>query len=311
MKYSIIDIGSNSMRLTVYEVENGHFQILFKDKLMAGLAGYVEKGCITEAGIRRAYECLLEFKTTLSLLGITENISVFATASLRNIINTDEAAARITAESGFEIDVITGEEEALLGYIGAMHDLSFTSGTFVDIGGASAEISILADEKFLFSKSYRVGSLKLYKECVKKILPGEGSIKRIKEMIKEELPRDVLDAFAPQDVIACTGGTSRAMLKFARYLGLIADDRNGMSAADLEEIGRYLLDDPRVATDLILKITPERIHTIIPGYMILQHIVSQFEAKEIIISNYGVREGYLCQKVLNKSWHTNIPKTEK
>ena len=52
MKYSVIDIGSNSMRLTVYKVKNGSFKILFKDKRMAGLAGYVEKGCISDRGIK-------------------------------------------------------------------------------------------------------------------------------------------------------------------------------------------------------------------------------------------------------------------
>ena len=62
---------------------------------------------------RQAYESLLEFKNTLTLLGICENIHVFATASLRNIVNTEEAVAKITAETGFHIDVITGEEETL------------------------------------------------------------------------------------------------------------------------------------------------------------------------------------------------------
>ena len=65
MKYSVIDIGSNSMRLTVYKVKNGSFKILFKDKRMAGLAGYVEKGCISDRGIKRACDLLLEFKSTL------------------------------------------------------------------------------------------------------------------------------------------------------------------------------------------------------------------------------------------------------
>ena len=49
---------------------------------------------------------------------------------------------------------------------------------------------------------------------------------------------------------------------------------------------------------MILKVDPERIHTIIPGYMILQSIADQTGAKKIIVSNYGVREGYLCRKVL-------------
>ena len=56
MQHAVIDIGSNSMRLTIYEVENTNFKILFKDKIMAGLASYVENGYISEDGIRCAYE---------------------------------------------------------------------------------------------------------------------------------------------------------------------------------------------------------------------------------------------------------------
>ncbi len=108
MKYSVIDIGSNSMRLTVYKVKNGTFKILFKDKRMAGLAGYVEKGCISDRGIKRACDLLLEFRSTLETFDIMDRVYVFATASLRNIVNSDEAAAKITEETGFNIDIVTG-----------------------------------------------------------------------------------------------------------------------------------------------------------------------------------------------------------
>ncbi|MGN0505582.1 MAG: hypothetical protein ACI4FZ_03420 [Lachnospiraceae bacterium] len=298
MKYAIIDIGSNSMRLTVYEAENHNFKILFKEKIMAGLAGYVENGCISEDGIHRAYEGLLEFKNTLELLGITEKIYVFATASLRNIINTDEAVAKITAATGFPIDVISGEEEAQLGYIGAMHELSAADGTFVDIGGASTEITIFAAGSVLFSKSYRIGSLNLYKNCVKKILPGDGSVKRIRGAVNAELQRQTFDGFIPQKQLICTGGTARSILKFAKHIGLVSDSENTISAEELKEVGKLFLDDSKVAADAILKVDPERIHTIIPGYLILQSIAEQFESERITVSNYGVREGYLCQKVL-------------
>ena len=147
MKYSVIDIGSNSVRLTVYRVKDGAFRILFKDrKRMAGLAGYVENGCISDAGIERACDTLLEFRNTLHLLGITDRIYAFATASTgRNIVNSDEASARITAATGFDIDIITGEQEAILGYTGVMRELHVSDGVFTDIGGASTEIAFFRD----------------------------------------------------------------------------------------------------------------------------------------------------------------------
>lgn len=299
MHQAVIDIGSNSMRLTVYEVENTNFKILFREKIMAGLAGYVEDGYISDEGIRRAYDGLLKFKNTLALLGITANIHIFATASLRNIINTEEATERITAATGFQVDIITGEEEAMLGYIGVMHEISLSDGAFIDIGGASTEISVFKERAVLFSKSYRVGSLKLYKDCVKKILPGDGSLRRIKETISNVFPGRIFKEYARQEQLVCTGGTARSILKFAKYLNLVPDDANTMYIEDIKKIGSLLMGDEKYAADAILKVDPERIHTIIPGYLILRYVAEKFESKKIVVCNYGVREGYLCRKILS------------
>ena len=140
MKQAVIDIGSNSMRLSVYETTPaGGFSILFKDKFMAGLAGYVEEGALSQEGIDRAILGLRGFRSTLEALGI-HNVAVFATASLRNIRNTRPAVEAIQRATGFPIEVISGQEEARFGYLGAMEELALPDGLFVDIGGASTEV---------------------------------------------------------------------------------------------------------------------------------------------------------------------------
>ena len=79
MKQAIIDIGSNSIRLTLYETEGQNFKILFREKIMAGLAGYVEDGKLSVEGIECACAGLLTFRGILQTLAI-DHISVFATA---------------------------------------------------------------------------------------------------------------------------------------------------------------------------------------------------------------------------------------
>ncbi len=299
MQHAVIDIGSNSMRLTVYDVNGNDFKILFKEKIMAGLASYVEDGYISSEGIRRAYKGILEFVDTLAPFGISrENTHVFATASLRNIINTDEAVAQINAASGFDIDIITGAEEAFLGYAGAMREVSVENSIFVDIGGASTEITVISDEAVIQSKSYHVGSLKLYKDCVKKILPGKGSLKRINDAISSAIPREGFDGLTLPEKFVCSGGTSRSVLKFAKHLELIPENENTFRAEHLNEIAKIFLGDEKKAADTILKVDPERIHTIIPGFLILRYITDLMPAGKIVVCNYGVREGYLCQKIL-------------
>lgn len=133
MKIGIIDIGSNSIRLTVYETRFDEFRILFKEKIMAGLASYVEKGALTEEGIDAACSAILEFRGILDALKIT-HFKVFATASLRNIKNTEEALAQILEETDSAVEVLSGEEEAYLGYFGVMEELDLKNGVIVDIG---------------------------------------------------------------------------------------------------------------------------------------------------------------------------------
>ncbi|MBP3318433.1 MAG: hypothetical protein J6K94_00345, partial [Ruminiclostridium sp.] len=125
MKQAVIDIGSNSMRLTVYETNGGIFTVLFKDKVMAGLAGYVEDGVLSQDGINRACQGLLSFQATLEALDI-RRVAVFATASLRNIKNTRQAVALLEATTGYPIEVLSGEEEARWGYEGAMEELEIS-----------------------------------------------------------------------------------------------------------------------------------------------------------------------------------------
>ena len=182
MKQAIIDIGSNSMRLTVYEVAGEAFKILFREKSMAGLAGYVEEGRLSPEGIARACSGLLEFRETLAALDITA-VAVFATASLRNIFNTAEAVWAIQTATGFSVEVLSGTEEALLGYYGAGLEVHCTSGAFLDIGGGSTEVVVFDQGQPVQSASFRMGSLSLYRSYVKKILPGDGALKRMKEAI--------------------------------------------------------------------------------------------------------------------------------
>ena len=301
MKQAVIDIGSNSIRLTLYETEGQSFHILFREKIMAGLAGYVEEGKLSAEGIECACKGLLTFRGILRTLEIAR-ISVFATASLRNISNTEQALTIIRAATGYSVEVISGEQEALFGYAGAMKELRLSSGAFLDIGGASTEIVTFEESLPVDFASFSIGSLSLYRRCVKKILPGEGSLRHLRQEISRTI--DVSEgALAPRPLIVGVGGTARAALKLARHYYKMSDDCRSMTAEQLDGLCRFLCGGKKAASDLILRLEAERIHTLVPGLLILQHVFHLFGAQQLIISNYGVREGYLSQRILQ----TNTP----
>lgn len=297
MQCAVIDIGSNSIRLSVYDAEKTNFKILFKEKIMAGLASYVEDGVLSPEGIECACHSLIELKERLRLLNI-QNVSVFATASLRNINNTQDVLQKIYSTTGFCLEVISGKQEAFYGYTGAMLDLSLPSGIFLDIGGASTEIAFFANGTLIEAESYPIGSLRLYEDCVKNILPGKGSRERIKKRIEAELASCRISSCGAS--LACVGGTARAVLKLGRRRYHLPDSCNVLSIDELKALYDDLCNGDRRAAELILKTAPERIHTLLPGMSILCFLAQKTKASQMIVSKYGVREGYLCQRIQTK-----------
>lgn len=306
MKQAIIDIGSNSVRLTLYETEGENFKILFREKIMAGLAGYVENKKLSAEGIECACSALLTFKEILRTLQI-DNVCVFATASLRNVSNTDDALAVIRAATGYSVEVISGEDEALLGYMGAMRELHLSSGIFLDIGGASTEIVTFDNGSVADYASFPIGSLSLYRRCVKKILPGDGSLRRLRQTTEKVINIHGNSATV-RSLAVGVGGTARAVLKIAHHYYGISDDCRSVTAEQLDGLCFFLCSGKKEASDLMLRLVPERIHTLIPGVLILQHIMHLFRAQQLVVGKFGVREGYLCQKILKSN--TDTPKTE-
>lgn len=297
MKYALIDMGSNSIRMTVYDISHTGFKILFKEKIMAGLAGYVENGILTQEGIDQACHALQEFQHTIDLLHI-EQLSVFATASLRNVANTSEAVEQIHLATGISVEVLSGKDEAEYGYYGAVRDIQMSDGLFVDIGGASAEIVLLTDGKIKQSESVPVGSLKLYRDCVKKILPGKDEQKRMEEVIRKAFGSSKVKNIPRQEHMVCVGGTARAALRLCRKLYGLPDDCRSFSRKQLDSLVKCLCKTDKNAVDLILRYETKRIHTLIPGLMILRYLAEQYEISDITVSSYGVREGYLSQRIL-------------
>lgn len=296
MQYALIDMGSNSIRLTVYDLDKTSFKILFKKKIMAGLAAFVKDGILTQDGIDSACSSLQEFQHTLERLHI-ENLAVFATASLRNIANTDQALEQIQQATGICVEVLSGKMEAECGYYGAITDVHFDNGLFVDIGGASAELALFAEGTLQGAGSVPVGSLKLYRDCVKKIMPGKESRQRIEKAIRKAFESSDLKDIPGQQQIVGVGGTIRATLRLCKkHCGLPEDSRT-FNREHLEELTGYLCKNDKNAMNLILLYEPERIHTLVPGILLLGYLMDQYGAQEVTVSHYGVREGYLHQKI--------------
>ena len=111
--YGIVDIGSNTIRMVLYKVIDNEIQQMLNSKIPAGLVGYIDNNnMLSKKGILKAIEALSKFETILESVAVKE-VHAFATASLRNISNSEEVLAEIKKHCSFDIEIISGKEEAV------------------------------------------------------------------------------------------------------------------------------------------------------------------------------------------------------
>lgn len=216
--YAIIDVGSNTVRMNIYKLERGQLSLVMGKKESVGLASYVKNGQMLPEGVNRACEVLAEFRMILQDLGITD-YHVFATAALRNAVNSRAAVAEIMERTGIKIEVISGETEAELDFIGASHAVEVTDGLLVDIGGASTELVVYAGGEIKKKVSLPIGSLNTYDRYVTNLLPSRTERKAIRQMVLNLLKQDT-DLYEGEYIIVCgVGGTIRAGSRAYRAAG--------------------------------------------------------------------------------------------
>lgn len=292
----IIDIGSNTVRMNVYHVNKQSFSVLFSIKEMAGLVAQIENNKLLEAGLQNLIRILNNFKTTIETLNITE-VYCFATASLRNIENQDFVLSTIQFETGFKVDLIDGQEEGTLGVIGAKAYQDVPKAILVDLGGGSCEVVPFIDEEILSSVSYPIGSLSLYKTFVSELLPTKAQQKAIKKFTSETI--NVKEIKKQEfDTVIGVGGTMRALLKVKQYLTKDYSASNVLLLSDLKMILKTLGDGSKESQDTLLKVVPDRIHTLIVGLCAIIELITEMGVQQILVSKNGVREGYLIKNVL-------------
>lgn len=296
MKYAVIDVGSNTIRLAVYAVEGKKFTLLFSQKDTVGLAGYIQSGIISQNGIHKACETLLKFRMLLQQFQV-EQAFAFATASLRNIHNTQEAIHQIFLLTGYTIDVISGQTEAYLDYYGILHEVPLESGLLFDIGGGSTELVTFAHDGPGIIESLPIGSLNLTCKYVEKLVPKQKEREQIQERIQKEFKKHKLNHFPSYPILCGIGGTIRTILKLVQVQQGIPETQRTISTKQLHTLSKALWKKDHAAQQLLQQNCPDRLHTIYTGMILVNELVQLTQCDAIYVSQSGVREGYLRREL--------------
>lgn len=306
--YGVIDLGSNSIRLVVYDAKEPRsgsgkpiakkdFKSIINEKKIAGLAAYVQDGVFTRAGIDRAVDVLQEHLKHARNLNC-DRISVFATAVLRNCSNSAEAVRAISDAIGLPIDLLSEHDEAHLGFVGATCDRTIDNGTLIDIGGGSTELTAIVDGKDTHGVSLGQGSVSSYAQFVNMILPTDDEMHAIEDAFKDRLATlGDLDPYRATRLYGI-GGSTRAISKMYGMAFCSGVRPKLIELHQVDALLTMLARNRETFAHIAVKAVPDRLHTLVPGCLITITLMRELGARSIEICKYGVREGYLIERIL-------------
>ncbi|MEP6477611.1 MAG: Ppx/GppA phosphatase family protein [Actinomycetota bacterium] len=292
--FAVIDIGSNSGRMIVFRLqEGGHLDVIEDARAPLRLARALRAGNeLGEEAIERTMEALRDFRAVADGAGAT-SITAVATSAVREAADGPLLLARAAA-IGIPLHVIAGDEEARLGFLGAVHDLPVTGGLTMDVGGGSTELSLFADRELVRSWTLRLGSLRISDMHLDGDPPTEKSLKHARREIVDLLGAADIPKLSEDDELIGIGGTIRNLAKIdlrRREYPLPLLHGYVLTQSRLTQIIQDLSARKMTRRAQITGLNPDRADTIVGGALIVQGIVDHIAADHLTVSSRGLREG--------------------
>ncbi len=289
---AVIDIGSNSVRLVIYEKTSRYaFHLLHEEKSRVRISenAYENDSNLQEVAMVRAITALREFLSITTSYRVRKILCV-ATSAVRDAKNKQEFLHRVKHELGLNIKVIDGAKEAYYGGIACANLLPKMSGVVIDIGGGSTECACIVEGKVVDNYSLNLGTVRL-----KELFFDKDDISGAKAYIDDTLKQ--LPTKHAKRIIGI-GGTFRALSKAIMQKNSYPLEKihaYEFSAKELKQHGKKILKTEDNSELSKLNIKPERYDVIRPGTLILLRLMKYLECETMVASGAGVREGvYLC-----------------
>src|SRR6195256_3567192 len=301
IRISAIDIGSNSIRQTIADVSpTGVIRVVDEMKAAPRLgAGLYKKGALSEVAIQNALSTLTRMATLADQLGVTRT-EVVATSAVRDAANGDEFLKLVKTETGLSVRVLRGDDEARLSFRSALahFDLGVGRAVVMDIGGGSLELALSADGLVERLISLPFGAIRMTEQYVGVGLKKKG-MRKLRKHVRRELRRTVAARHWHASRIICSGGTftSLAAIHLARTGIENAKTVHGtvIPRVELEHIVDMLHNMSLEERQTVPGLNAARADIIVGGLAVAAEVMARLEARELVISAYGIREGILLE----------------
>lgn len=310
-KISLIDIGSNTIRLVIFEYTEAHGLREERNiKTPARLAQYIDdQGVMTEEGIDALLKILHSFKQISDKYDI-EEIYPVATAAIRQSENRNDIIQRVKDELDLDVKIISGDQEATFGYEAAVHTISYYDAVTIDIGGGSTELTFYEDKNLIYKKSLPFGVVTLKSMFFNdKEHNDKKAIKEVKKFVAEQFKK--VNWLPGRNVpILAIGGSARNIARI--HQSLISYPIAGvhgytMTRDNLQTVYKLLKSTDVDDLDSVDGLSKDRADLIMPASIVFNTLFDVVEATEFKFSRKGLREG-LAMSIISRDYPTAFNK---
>jgi len=289
-----IDLGSNSFHMIISRLRDGHFQVVDKLREMVQLrAGLDENGHLTDVAQERAIACLERFGERIKDVP-PSSVRIVGTNTLRIAKNSDTFLAKAKKALGHPIEIIAGEEEARLIYLGVAHALAFdnTRRLVIDIGGGSTEFIIGEGVSGLKRQSLEMGCVSFSQRFFPKGNVVKASMNRALIAAGSEL-RSIQRPYRKigwQEVVGASG-TIRSVANIVKEKGWSEDGI--ITPESLDKLIESLIKIGDIKQFKLEGMTDERRSVLLGGVAVLKAAFDRLKLDRMIVSDGALREGLL------------------
>ena len=310
MKAAVIDLGFNSAKLVTYHVNrnNNSFKAYEQEGTKIRLGQDLhQSGILGREPIQRAIHTLKLFRDIINFQCIKCVIAI-ATSAVRECNNQDDFLHKVFQETGFRFRVLSGKEEALYSYLGALQSTCLPTALFFDLGGGSLELVYTENFKIKKLISLPLGALRLTQiYCNTGGKYSKKNYSRMEEYIAKQLPdRKGLD-ISPDTTLVGVGGTLRTMARYDQEMKKYPFDKIHNYRIDFEHVQSINSTFHKMSSYELTKIDAvgfNRAETITAGSCIIKVLMQRLEFENILVSAKGLREGVLSAFLQSKGCHS-------
>ncbi len=295
MKIAALDVGTNSIHLLIAQVgSDGQVEPIDRAKDMVRLGDSAFKGVIAPDAFARATDCIRRYRAQAERAGVDAIIAV-ATSAVREAENGGDFVRVVRDETGIELTVIRGEQEARLIYLGARSaiNLGGKKALIIDIGGGSVELIVGDAREAHYATSLKLGVLRLLD-----LYPLSDPITADQRLRLAEQLHRALEAPTAAirkigfDLVAMTSGTARAVAELCPSTS--QEKPRPVLFKDVYELEEKLCALTAAERSRVPNLDPKRVDSIVPGVILVRSLLEVVHADSYVLCEAALREGLVA-----------------